>query len=113
MRGALHFLLRVGPHFYLSRRAPHPRRCCSAHARLATAQGCHALGTPPFRSRIRARSSRRCCARAYLEQNVVDRCREYLPLRPVPSLLAVLPLLSIRPFPRHVSFPLLPPLPFP
>ena len=22
---------------------PHPRRCCLAHSRLATAQGCHAL----------------------------------------------------------------------
>src|SRR5205823_7425767 len=76
MRGALHFLLRVGPDFYLSRRGPHPRRCCSAHARLATAQGCHAL-TPSHhflmlagphprspRSRIRTRSSRGRCARA-------------------------------------------------
>ena len=39
---------------------PHPRRCCSAHARLATAQGCHAL----------TRSGRG--PRAYLKQNVAD-----------------------------------------
>src|SRR5438874_8212216 len=36
------FLIAWGPTLFIAA-GPHPRRCCSAHTRLATAQGCHAV----------------------------------------------------------------------
>src|SRR5438309_2136288 len=52
-RNSFHLLkIRVGPHIFWFAGAP-PRRCCSAHSRLATAQGCHALPSLTLRILIR------------------------------------------------------------